>query len=558
MKLFTMERIISLSHQLKLFFERYSLYLILSFAFLVRFIGLNFGLPYLYHPDEPLYVNSAIRTLVRGDLNLHWFCHPGSFIIYLLAILFAIILAVYFIYCLLLGYVHNLADFKQLVKANPIFYYYDNPVLFYFIGRLLMVFFAIITIYLVYLVAKKLFNKPVGLLAAFCLNISPLHLEHSRFIRPDITATMLVMFSLYFLFRFIDEDKNTKWLILSSLFAGFSIAAKYTSGVIIFPILIHCLVNDSKEPGLFTTQYFINSFKIKTNLSRALLFIFIGFFIFAPFVILDFRHALKGMLFIARQVGLGKERLPGIQNHLWYLKKPLQGGIGGLFFEIFAGLGLCFALLRRSYKKYLFLVFPILYFLIVGGTGSSKIDRWIIILLPFEAILFGVGFYGVYKLFIQIEEFSGHKLKVLSLFAIALIYASKPTVIHDIERAISLTRLDTRIIAKDWIENNLPSGSKIVYDEEGGPHFHVNPRGNFTLINMRLKKIVSQPLSYYRKRGVDYIIISVPGIKGFYNEPSKYVKEILRYEELKNETKLIKRFGSRQDPGPKIEIYKLK
>lgn len=545
-----------LFYRVKGFLERYSIFLILLSAFLIRFTGLNYGLPFLYDPDEPFLVDPAIDILTTGDLNPHWFDWPGSFVIYLLAILFAIILGTYFLYSSILGYVHSLSDFKELVKSNPIFYFRHNPTLYYFSGRLVMVFFAIITIYVVYLIAKKLFDKPTGTLAAFCLAISPLHIGFSRTIRADIPTTMLVMLSTYFLLRSLNQNRNAKSLMLSSLFAGFSIAAKYTSGIIISPILIHCLITDSKQTKLLTTKYFVDSAKIKTNLSRALLSIFIGFFIFAPFVILDWRQSIGDMIYMARPTHLGHERLPGMQNHIWYLTNPLQKGIGGLFFEIFAVLGLCLILSKKSYKETLFLAFPILFFLIIG-CGRLRWSHWMMPVLPFEAILFGVGFYSSYNYLIRRKVFQGLRLKIFFLFAIVIILASFPAVTSEIKQAIKLSRLDTRTIAKDWIEKNLPSGSKIAY-EYYAPHLHVNPKGSLTLMNFGWERIVCEPLSFYINQSVDYIIITSAFKERCYNEPEKYSKEISRYEALKTEAELIKVFDIKENPGPVIEIYRLK
>jgi hypothetical protein len=48
-------------------------------AFLLRLWGINFGLPYLYHPDEPGYVTIAQNIFKTGDLNPHFFNYPSLF-----------------------------------------------------------------------------------------------------------------------------------------------------------------------------------------------------------------------------------------------------------------------------------------------------------------------------------------------------------------------------------------------------------------------------------------------------------------------------------------------
>ena len=291
----------------------YLIGIILLFAFLIRLKGAGFGLPYLYHPDEENIVGRSLHMLASGDLNPHWFGHPGSFVIYVLAIVFAAVLAVYFVYCLSAGLVSDAASFKEFVETDPTVVYYA--------GRIFMILLAVVTVYLAYAIAKKLFNKPAALLSALCLAVSPLYVEHSRFIRTDIIATLSIVLSVYFLLRAYDSSQSSKFLILSSLCAGCSIAAKYTSGIIIFPILIYCLTSDSKRTSLLSRKYLAGFFKLRVNLSMAMLFIFIGFFVFAPFVIFDYDTAIKDIAKETRSTHLGHERLPGIYNHLWFNQK---------------------------------------------------------------------------------------------------------------------------------------------------------------------------------------------------------------------------------------------
>jgi hypothetical protein len=60
---------------------------ILLIAILLRLWGIDFGLPYMYHPDEPNPIEIAQRMIKTGDLNPHWFLKP-SVLIYLNALLY--------------------------------------------------------------------------------------------------------------------------------------------------------------------------------------------------------------------------------------------------------------------------------------------------------------------------------------------------------------------------------------------------------------------------------------------------------------------------------------
>ena len=82
----------------------YILPLILLAGFLLRVWGIAFGLPFLYHADEPIIVNHAL-AFGAGDLNPHFFKIP-PLVSYLL-------FACYGIYYLVGGF-HGITQFQNL------------------------------------------------------------------------------------------------------------------------------------------------------------------------------------------------------------------------------------------------------------------------------------------------------------------------------------------------------------------------------------------------------------------------------------------------------------
>ena len=532
--------------------EKYLICFILFFAFLVRFNGLSHGLPYLYNFDEACFVNPAIYTLFTGDFNPHWHGHPGTFVIYLLVILFTIILRICFFYYFLSGQVSHTAEFVHLFCTDSML----HRTLLYFSGRLLMVVFAVVTVYWVYRIGRKIFNPAVGLLAAFCLSASPLHIYHSRLIRTDIAATMLIVGSFYYLLLYIEQKSHSFFLVKSALLAGFSIAAKYPSGMVVLPIVVAGGFLDRRKRNLFSLKYLLDCIGLKTNLGRAMALVFLGFFVFAPYVILDFKQALPDIMREAQQEHLGHERLPGWQQHIWYIKGVLVEGIGNMFFALFAVYGLILTVWNKSFKKYLFLIFPVSYYIFIVGFGPLRWSRWLIPVLPFEAILFGAGFRGFYEYLVRYSRLQGYKTKVMMVLTAIFVFCALSVTIKDIQRGIFLDRPDTRILAKVWVEKNLPPGSVIAY-EHYAPLLHVDPANKFMLINVNWERIVSRPLFFYREKGVDYIIITDFFKKRYFAEPQKYQKEIERYRELAREAELIKVFTNQHNPGPEIEIYRV-
>lgn len=95
--------------------------------------------------------------------------------------------------------------------------------------RLPSIIFGVLTIYMVYLIGKSLFNKNVGLVASLFLATSGLHVYYSQEARMYSLATMLVALSIYFFL----ENK----LLLFSIILIFIGMTDYVS-LLILPVFL--------------------------------------------------------------------------------------------------------------------------------------------------------------------------------------------------------------------------------------------------------------------------------------------------------------------------------
>jgi len=497
-------------------------------------------------------MGSVLNILFTGDLNPHWAGFPAHIIMYFLAFLLGVINIFLYVFLRITSVIHNTAGFFIFLKSQSAYY----TAFSYFIGRLAMAMLGSLTLYFVYAIGKKLFNSYVGIIASLCLAIAPLHVLHSKIIRPDIATTAMILMAFYCLYAFDDKKNNKNLMISCYLFAGFAIAAKYTSGLVIIPILIYCLTADNRERGILNLRYISDFFKLETNSSRALFYIFFAFFITSPFVFLDLRQTLMNLAIEARSEHVGQERLAGIQNHIWYIKGVLINGIGGLFFALLAFLGLLLVLIRKSYRNYIFFLFPLVYYAAIVGFGNLRFYRWLIPILPFEALLFGIGSYAVYKYVITFSSAKLYKKIVAAVSILILIAASLPVITHNINKDIILTKKDTRTTAKEWIEKNIPENARIAAEDDT-PQLMVLPKRRFFLMTVGTA-IVNYPIEFYVKNNIDYVILTRNLKKFVYEEPVRYKIPIERYDKLAREAELIKIFDFNDNPGPVLEIYKLK
>lgn len=494
----------------------------------IRLVGLGHGLPYLY-TDEPTFVVPVTQMLATGDPNPHWFGHPGSFLMYALAALFLLVSAMLAVFWTVTGRAHGLAELKA--QFDPDLYRDVWRPVYYVSGRLFVVAMALVSIYLVYRLGKRLFGRNAGILAAFMIALSPMHIVFSRVIRTDMPGMMLITASSLFLVTYLDGNKK-KWFYAAALTAGLAVACKYTNGLAVLPVMAAacCAPKD----------------RVKLLIAAAA-WAFLGFFLAAPFVILDFKKALIDILVETEPSHLGADRLPGLATHLWYLKHGLRQGIGGIFFEVLAAAGVILSFRERRSRALIFLLFPAVYF-IVMGFGNLRIDRWMLPVLPFEAV-FAAAALTDPKLKRRFP-----KLVVAVLALTAFFFARNAGL--EWQAARKLTRIDTRTMAKAWAEANLPEGASIAY-EDYAPRFDTRNTKRFRLMDRGWDQIVSQPLAYYKEAGVGYIVITDSIKSRYYAERDRYPVQVARYEELKEKATLVHVVREPEHPGPVIEIYAL-
>lgn len=113
---------------------------------------------------------------------------------------------------------------------NPVHYFFTHLALYFgkneaFV-RTPAVIFGLLTIFVIYKLGKVIFNQKVGLLSAFLLSISPLHLEYSREVRYYSYLIFFSSLTLFFLYKTISEKKKNIWVILFALASLLNIATQ--------------------------------------------------------------------------------------------------------------------------------------------------------------------------------------------------------------------------------------------------------------------------------------------------------------------------------------------
>jgi hypothetical protein len=153
--------------------------------------------------------------------------------------------------------------------------------------RMIPTLFAIATIALTFLMARRYFGRLAAWLSAFLLSFTVLNfLEMSAMSHSDIPQVFFVMLGVYFCCR-LAKDGHLKWPVWASASAGFAFGCKY-SGMFLLPII--GLYGLLRAIRMDTTQVKINSDRV-IKISRILVALTGGALLILGFVVIPYAAA---------------------------------------------------------------------------------------------------------------------------------------------------------------------------------------------------------------------------------------------------------------------------
>jgi len=118
-----------------------------------------------------------------------------------------------------------------------------------------------------------------------------------------------------------------------------------------------------------------------------------------------------------------------------------------------------------------------------------------------------------------------------------------------------MTQQGTGLQAKEWIEENIPRGKRVIYETYSPPlSGYVGPD---------VVRVGLHSLDYYREEKVDYIIINNFSSDRYLNTRLKRFERIKRnYQEIEARCELVRQFDpppfSPANPNPVIKIYRIR
>jgi 4-amino-4-deoxy-L-arabinose transferase-like glycosyltransferase len=490
----------------------------------IRAWGLDFGLPSLYHPDEPTHVVIAQNMLKTGDLNPHFFDYPSLFFY-----IHALAYIPYFLFGKLVGIFNTASDIPYPVMHLLGVGTTTMPSTF-MLGRWITVLFGVAAVVLVYMVGKQLFDRPaVGLLAAFITAVSPANVNSSRFITPNIMLTCFGVLGLYGAVMVLKRG-DTRDYVLAGLGAGLAASIKYNGAL----LLIVLAAAHFLRTGLA-------GFKDKRIYMAPLLAAAV-FFLTTPFALLDsekFLHDVRADAehYATAHFGMEGDAFGWYVDYLWTVE--------GLI-VLPAIVAMIRGVIVRSKPLLMLSVFPVVYFIFIS-TFVVRNDRTVLPLLPFLALLGSSLLFYLLGL-VWPPNTAAHKLAagaVALVMAVSVVYPLWQTVARTQEGQSGVA---SRNAARDWINSAIAPGAHIAV-EAYGP----------VIDDKRFKvdwvpRVTQFSAEQYAEQGVEYVVASGGIFNRFYREPDKYPGDVQQYDTLFGQLVPVRTFP---EQIYEIRVYKV-
>lgn len=524
------------------------LFFIILFAFFVRIIGVFYPIPFSNDADN--YLRIAMK-FGRGDLNPHYFTHP-HFTFYIT--FFAEILSFTINY--IFGFIQSLADFTLA-------YLCKHPV-FLIAGRIPSLFFGMGTVYLVYLIGLKNWGDKIGLYAACMLAVVPLHVLESQTIRIRGVATFFGILSLFFIFRILKNNRKRDYIFSGLSFGASIACEYTMVFFVFPLIAVSIITYKARKRkntisriyfGKRLLLYFVFAIGVFVSCSPYTFFDYP-----ANFKAIKDNFALGGHLLqvwdsahakkegnktgyeTTQRVDLNMSTISGLNNNvvqkrdgnitdgldittgketkttrsvnrddlLIQISSRLRAGLKNIFnyikvlfsdrmstmgkvFATISMMGVLFAIIKRDNKNVILLSLVAGY-LILQPIVVPAVPRAVVMVYPVLFLLSA-------RFLVAVKDRLLFFKKDSNLFSVSLIFLlCLPNIVELTKFNRQLLRKDTRVLAQEWIEKNIPPGSHLFIS-----NFHL---GGYIRLNESIDSLNSKYLKYKS------VIDNLPNYKG--------------------------------------------
>lgn len=419
------------------------LWFILGGAFLVRFAALTFGLPLNLSGDEFAHVIASFSYLEDMTLRM---LNPLVYTPSLLGILITPFVALWGVLLMLTGAVDGIAGFKEYAILNAVY--------FIPIGRAISALLGTLFVYMIFLITRRITNEKIALLAAALAAVDFWLVHESQFAHFWMPSVALIAVVFYMLIRLVETGAFKYWresiaaLVLAFWMGYFP--------VVLAPFLALAHWHSPERWNLKRLWYGGGALVALTAL--------VGWLNPLSFL-KQFGRAIKtaleplGINVFPQYNEAATVPTEPIANLLLFLKLLILDNplifVLGMF-----GMGLMvWRCGCRNFYTQLTVGFFFAYLVAAMFIWSHPDNRYILpLLLP---LYIGVA-YSMYIAWEYVSSWRDARYVAIVLVAAAGLYSAYATFSY----SFLLQKDDTRLLAREWVMENVPAEATILTDAE--------------------------------------------------------------------------------------------
>ena len=417
-------------------------------------------------------------------------------------------------------------------------------------GRLLMALLDTLTIFLLFLVGRRLYGASAGLLAAALYAFTVQAIQLSHFFAMDPASTTFVVLAVYGGVLMVQE-RSWKGVMYAGLGAGLAVSAKFSAlPVLAVPVTaaLITVVRDGRQLESGGRRLRASILPPLSTAILALLLAFAAFFFTSPYAILDWGHYIQATVIDQGRMVRGVDDIPYTRQYrntapyAYFIEQQVVWGMG-LPLGLIAAAGSVWALgkavlLRGRPGELIVWVWLAPYF---GITGAflAKFNRYMSPILPF-VLLFAAG------LVVWLWRLGAKRhLCLTARVPAALLYivAVGGGLLWSLAYVNGVYAHEhTWITASRWVYANAPSGSVILWEGwddplpkaiPGEPGMNMESHGLRHIDWLPYEEDTQEKYDILRKKlqEADYVIYSSKRIYDSVDQlPERYPMTIRYYE----------------------------
>ena len=439
--------------------------LVMAGGVALRTWHLSHGIPYGVGDDESFIMGRILHMMRSGDYNPHFFDYPTLYMYLQLLVGIA-----RFLWGAMAG------EWRALASAPP--------EAFYLWGRSLTVLFGTATIVLVYRIGRR-WSEWHGVLAAGLLAVLPSAVRESHFVLTDTPLTFFTTLTLLLSLRALEEPGLARF-VLAGAAVGLASATKYPGVLsVVMPIAVASLVAAPAGVRL-------------SRIAAVLVSCVAAFALAAPYTFLDLPAFLDGFAYLS-----GSYSGPNPNVWLTYLIH-LRLTLGWPASVLALG-GLVLATARcvagpDRLRWFVLASFPVVYVLMLVAQGGLVYGRYILPMVPPVCLLVGCAAIPL----ISALRFPPAGTRGRAVAAALALVILLPPASRTVDWLATMAKGTTSQLLVQWLERNVPAGTRLVYESGGGGIQF--PENRFRLSHIH--RLASRSYEDYLAAGDEYLIAS--------------------------------------------------